>query len=271
MLSWVVICRSTLRRTCKPYTYRVLARSLRAAFPFSDRFPLTVSPKSFPFNSFADPHSLTQVPSILYKNGAGRGSRSNVVIKAPLSLWSGDPDHVGTRQPPDLSPLECAVADKHRVLPIFSRCSRPSSPLEATLRSTLVGVDSKRLTWKAKFFRCNTYKNQGGSAMVLPGRTSIPVRCPDLSPLFATLTKNCRVGTQNFHSGRGCTPNVQPSNDPRVPLQPSAFGATITKGTAFRHDSGKQLRSPRCLRLMSGHREQLNLGSLYKSCLGPAF
>src|SRR5712691_1543862 len=43
-----------------------------------------------------------------------------------------------------------------------------------------------------------TKKNRrGGGAMVLPGRTSIPVRCPDLSPLFATLRKTA-----------GCVPNI---------------------------------------------------------------
>src|SRR6266851_1592716 len=42
----------------------------------------------------------------------------------------------------DLSPLECAVTDKHRVLPVFSRNRQQSSPLEATLTSILVGVDS---------------------------------------------------------------------------------------------------------------------------------
>jgi hypothetical protein len=34
---------------------------------------------------------------------------------------------------------------------------------------------------------------------------------------------------------------------------------------------GKQLRSPRCLRIVSGHRGQFDLGPLCKSCLGPAF
>src|SRR2546427_4192951 len=42
---------------------------------------------------------------------------------------------------------------------------------------------------------------------------------------------------------------------PSVPLQPNAFGATIRKGTRFLRDPGKQLRSSRCLRIVSGHRE----------------
>jgi hypothetical protein len=36
---------------------------------------------------------------------------------------------------------------------------------------------------------------------------------------------------------------------PSVPLRRKAFDATICKGTGFLHHPGKQLRSPRCLRL----------------------
>jgi hypothetical protein len=36
---------------------------------------------------------------------------------------------------------------------------------------------------------------------------------------------------------------------PPVPLRHTHFGATIRNGTEFLHDPGKQLRSPRCLRL----------------------
>src|SRR5713226_7820996 len=38
-----------------------------------------MSPKSFPLNSFADPHPLNPVPSILYKNIGGRGR-----LKSPI-------------------------------------------------------------------------------------------------------------------------------------------------------------------------------------------
>jgi hypothetical protein len=114
--------------------------------------------KSLPLNSFADPHPLTKVPSILYKNVVGRGSRSNLAIETPPSIWSGDPDPVGVCQPTDLSPLQCAVADRHRVLPVFSRNHPVPSPLDATLMGIPVSVDSKRFTVKAKSFRCNTYE-----------------------------------------------------------------------------------------------------------------
>ncbi len=42
---------------------------------------------------------------------------------------------------------------------------------------------------------------------------------------------------------------------PSVPLQPNALGATIGNSARKLHDPGKQLRSPRCLTILSGHRE----------------
>src|SRR5260370_35600879 len=85
-----------------------------------------------------------------------------------------------------------------------------------------------------------TKNRRRGGALALPGRSSLPVRCPGLSPLFAILTKTA-----------GCVPQIaipeggvlrcvlptsklstfKPSNDPLVPLQPKALGATIGIGT----------------------------------------
>src|SRR6267143_2001887 len=89
-----------------------------------------------------------------------------------------------------------------------------------------------------------TKNRRGGGAMALPGRTSIPVRCPGLSPLFATLTKTvgCVPKIAILEGGvlQGVLPGVlptskrstfKPSNDPLVPLQPKALGATIGIGT----------------------------------------
>src|SRR5712664_1406529 len=66
---------------------------------------------------------------------------------------------------------------------------------------------------------------------------------------------------------------------PSVPLQPNVLGATIGIAKRNLQDPGKQLRSPRCLRLESGHREPFDdvpgrrprCGWGCKSCLGPAF
>src|SRR6267143_1284529 len=91
MLRWVVIIRSTLRRR---------------------------SPKSLPFNPFADPHPLTPVPSILYNKHGGRGTKP----LRPSDVRSSHPKggH-GTQfaSQMNLSPLECAVAAKQPVLRAF--------------------------------------------------------------------------------------------------------------------------------------------------------
>src|SRR5204862_5979701 len=94
-----------------------------------------------------------------------------------------------------------------------------------------------------------TKNSRGGGAMVFPGRTSMPVRCHVLSRLFATLRKTAGCVTQLSHSGRGVLPtfkpsSFKPSNDPLVPLQPNALGATIGNDTRIFHDPGKQVRSP---------------------------
>src|ERR1700682_1494628 len=40
-----------------------------------------------------------------------------------------------------------------------------------------------------------------------------------------------------------------------VPLQPSALGVTMSQGPGFLQHPGKHPRSPRCLKILSGHRE----------------
>jgi hypothetical protein len=75
MLSWVVTFRRALRRTAKSHSLYVLPHSVRAAFPPSGCLSLTVPSKSFPLNLFADPHHLTRVPSIFYKNIGGWAAR----------------------------------------------------------------------------------------------------------------------------------------------------------------------------------------------------
>src|SRR5713226_3093407 len=135
MLAWVVTFRSTLRRTHKSRSPRALfAKGLpRALCAIGDSGPAgKVAIRLFRASPFAS--SISSCPPIL-----------------PTIF---------------LSPLECAVADKHRVLPVFSRNRQASSPLEATLMRTPVSVDSKWFTVR-------------------------------LTPLESALTKNTR-GTPNF-------------------------------------------------------------------------
>ena len=56
-----------------------------------------------------------------------------------------------------------------------------------------------------------------------------------------------------------------------VPLRPNLLGATIVIGATFLRLPGKQLRSPRCLRIVSGHRGRVDAGPRCKSCLGLSF
>jgi hypothetical protein len=113
-----------------------------------------------------------------------------------------------------ISPLECALAGKHRVLPVFNRKPLHSSPLDATLIEALLSVDFKRLKGK-------------------------------LSPLDATLTKNRGVGPlpsrQSFFLASSCPP--------LVPLQPTVFGATIRHGTKRAASRRKQIPLRWCLTL----------------------
>ena len=78
-------------------------------------------------------------------------------------------------------------------------------------------------------------------------------------------SKNTGVGYPASHArpfrGDYRAPNQSPVTSHQSPLWPSAplrrtaFGATIRKGTRNLYVPGKQLRSPRCLTILSGHRE----------------
>src|SRR5260370_36306566 len=167
MLARVVIFRRTLRRSS-----------------------LLPSRKSFPLNSFADPHPLSPVPSILYKRRGGRGTK-------PLRRSDAQ---FASRM--DLSPLECAVADKHRVLPVFSRNCLASSSLESTLMSILVSVDSKWFTVMLSPLESALTKNTGGYSQLsnvqtfqfCEGLSSNPYLLTSLPPYAPTslLPQSCQ-------------------------------------------------------------------------------
>ncbi len=79
----------------------------------------------------------------------------------------------------NLSPLECAVAAKHRVLPVFSRNRQTSSLLESTLLSLLASVDSKWFTGRLTRLESALTKNtRGGGPFDRPFvmlRASLPL------------------------------------------------------------------------------------------------
>src|SRR6266852_6093513 len=128
----------------------------------------------------------------------------------------------------NLSPLECAVAAKHRVLPVFSRRRPESSPLDATLLSILASIDSKWFTARLTRLESALTRNSG---------------VEEVAAFYVTFRRS---------DVQTCKRSDAP---PLVPLQRNRFGATIPKGAKFLYDPRKQLRSPRCLRIVSGHRE----------------
>jgi hypothetical protein len=80
---------------------------------------------------------------------------------------------------------------------------------------------------------------------------------PFIFSCFRTLCpKPPGVGTPKIPAEalRNCGAGGPDRSGPSVPLQTNAIGATIREGTGFLHDPKKQVRSPRCLRLVSGHR-----------------
>src|SRR6266853_6031160 len=65
----------------------------------------------------------------------------------------------------NLSPLEYAVAAKHRVLPVVSRNRLTSSPLESALLSLLASVDSKWFIARLTRLESALTKNRGVGAV----------------------------------------------------------------------------------------------------------
>jgi len=110
----------------------------------------------------------------------------------------------------DLSSLESAVADKYRVLPVFSRNCRHSSPLEATLTSILVNVDSKWFTAKLNRLDATLTKNIGEEGPLLTGRHSVP-QCLCGNPFICLGSRNTGHGPRRLPYPSHCsqTPLVQ--------------------------------------------------------------
>src|SRR5437879_4118114 len=104
---------------------------------------------------------------------------------------------------------------------------------------------------KPKSFRIYIYTKHGGEAFLPP------------LGVYVSLWQ-----TGPFHWLAIRSAPEPPVATPSVPLQCKAFGATIRKGPGFLQDPRKQLRSPRCLRLVSGHRELSTSVPGRKSCLG---
>ena len=134
------------------------------------------------------------------------------LIPIPFSLSPNSdipPAAFSPRSAIPLSPLECAVPDKHRVLLVFSRNRPHLSPLECAVPSPLVTTHSKRVAENANSFRIYTYRKQGGTslasgvflpALILRSFRSLHQEC--FTTLFLT------DSSALFPKTAGCTPTL---------------------------------------------------------------
>ncbi len=164
-VQYVFASRRARRRSARSFSltsFPYLASSLPAYFLFSDSSPATHSrrllrsenvqtfrdaqtsftPKSLPFNLFADHHPLTPVTSIFYKNAGGRGHSRRF-----------------------LSP---------KAFPCHASENSPVSPLAATLMDLPASVANKRLTVGLSPLDATLTKNRGGTSFKPKG--SLPPR-----------------------------------------------------------------------------------------------
>jgi hypothetical protein len=166
-------------------------------------------------------------------------------------------------------------------LPTFGRSDAPT-PFLSNFYGLGYGTGEAHLL----FFQSlvHSFPRDGGYTLRLPNLELIllPIPAP-LCPLFS-ITYELKISQALYFQIHPCRrANVRhypqssyhylitSSVSPSVPLQPKALGATINRVARILHDPGKQLRSSRCLRIVSGHRGQFFLGPLCKSCLRPGF
>jgi hypothetical protein len=142
-----------------------------------------------------------------------------------------------------------------RSFPCHTSENSPVNPLAATLMDLPASVANKGLTVWLSPLDATLTKNRGVGVLwsfllVSPYLyvattyllcLSLLRKLPGVYPKFPFW--------KGMYSQRSNRSTFKPSNDPLVPLQPNAFGATIPKGTRILHHPGKQLRSPRCLRI----------------------
>ena len=127
-----------------------------------------------PRRTLASSSRLTRVSPPTISGSLSKGSPDFFTTHAPEICPPSDAHLVSRIVLRDLSPLERALPDKHRVLPVFSRNSQTSSPLEATLTSIPVCVDFKWLTENPNPLDATLTENTGGGGPLLNGLCSVP-------------------------------------------------------------------------------------------------
>jgi hypothetical protein len=134
-------------------------------------------------------------------------------------------------------PIPCVVTSS----PLFFPRSFLLSLLAATLMHFPVSIANKGLMSTLNPLDATHTKNRG---WVPPGHTPIPVRCPDLSRLFATLTKTPGVWGYSSHSGtRRIRPPLRIPNFMQAPSFHS-FPNSFPTLSQTHPDTGKEPLSP---------------------------
>jgi hypothetical protein len=195
---------------CHP---RPFTLSLEGLFPFST-LPLDPSSQRFDILMFR----RADVP---YPPKSFTAHASEISRRSDLATCGG----------PDLSPLECSVADKHRVLPVFSRNRPASSPLEATLMSILVSVASKWFTGKLSSLECALTKKQGGGGR---GAAFLDVRTFRPSDVWTFKRSASPIAADGPWCNNGQRRENSSRSGETTPLPPVSNDNKRTSGTARR-------------------------------------
>src|SRR3989442_12258059 len=115
------------------------------------------------------------------------------VASDPRPLFSAKPPRSPRlRVRSSLNPLECAVLDKHRVLPCFSRIRAHATPLECALPRVLIH----------KLFRMRSSEIRGGRGYSRSSLSpnSFPCQTPENSPISPTIATE-----PNTYLSKSCT------------------------------------------------------------------
>ena len=181
---------------------------------------------------------------------------------------------------PDLSCLECAVADKHRVLPVFSRNRPASSSLESTLMDLRASVANKRLMEWLNLLDATLTKN-GGGPLTIPRVLPPPISKSTRFLSDRSLRTGRDVSLHSFLSTFNCQLPTSYAPPTHSPIRPIAARPPWCHNWHW-HEQSLQSGETTPLAPVSKTRERTSgtvrrrsrsprLGRGCKSCLGPAF
>ena len=154
-----------------------------------------------------------------------------ILAQHPRSLFSAKPPRSWRlRVRSSLNPLECAVLDKHRVLPCFSRIRAHATPLECALARVLIhksfrmrsseksgGMGYSRRSLSPKSFLCHTSENSSVSPIIATDPKSLlrksfachTSETPRGEPCLRRESKSlCTLIGRSLRTGMGVSPHA---------------------------------------------------------------